>query len=67
MHFDDKIVHSFSILTLTFFYIHPPVTIISKNLHFKFIQLIMYMVFIIEHIHHLMNEFKMLTFAYNSK
>jgi hypothetical protein len=46
--------------------VHSPVTIISKNLHFTFIQLMMYMVFIIDHIHHLMNESKMLTFAYIS-
>jgi hypothetical protein len=26
----------------------------------------MYMIFIIDHIHHLMNEFKMQSFAYNS-
>jgi hypothetical protein len=44
--------------------IHPPVTIISKNLHFTFIQLMMYIVFIIDYIQHLMNESKMLTFAY---
>ena len=43
----------------------PPVTIISQNLNFRFIQLMMYMVFIIDHIHHLMNESKMLIFAYN--
>jgi len=47
-------------------HIHPPVTIISKNLHFRFIQLMMYMVFIINHAHHLMNESNMLIFAYNS-
>jgi len=46
--------------------IHPPVTIIHKNLLFRFIQLMMYMVFIIDHIHHLMNESKLLIFAYNS-
>jgi len=44
----------------------PPVTIISKNLHLKFIQLMMYMIFIIDHIHHLMNESKILIFAYNN-
>jgi hypothetical protein len=42
------------------------VTGISKNLHFRFIELMMYMVFIIDHIHHLINEFKILIFAYNS-
>jgi hypothetical protein len=46
--------------------IHHPVTIISKNQHFRFIQLMMYMDFIIDHIHHLMNESKMFIFAYNS-
>ena len=46
------------------FNIHPPVTIISKSLYFKFIQLMMYMVFIIDHVQHLMNEPKMLIFAY---
>jgi len=45
---------------------HHPVTIISKNLHFRFIQLMMYIVFIIDQIHHLMNESKILIFAYNS-
>jgi len=44
--------------------IYYPVIIISKNLHFKYIQLMMYMIFIIDHIHHLMNESKMLIFAY---
>jgi len=42
------------------------VIIISKNLYFIFIQLMMYMVFIIDHIHHLINESKILIFAYNS-
>ena len=46
--------------------IHHPVVIISKNLHFRFIQLMIYMVFIIDHIYHLINEFKMLIFAYNN-
>jgi uncharacterized membrane protein YkgB len=46
--------------------VHPPVTIISKILHFRFIQLMMYIVFIIDHIHHLMNESKIQSFAYNS-
>jgi len=46
--------------------IHPMVTIISKNPHFTFIQLMMYIVFIINYIHHLMNESKMLIFVYNS-
>jgi len=46
--------------------VHLPVTIISKKLHFIFIQLTMYVVFIIGHIHYLMNESKMLIFAYNS-
>jgi len=39
---------------------------ISKNLHFRFIQLMMYIVFIIDHIRHLINKFKILTFAYIS-
>jgi len=38
------------------------VTIINKNQHFRFIQLIKYTVFIIDHIHNLMNEYKMLIF-----
>jgi hypothetical protein len=38
--------------------IHSPVTIINKNLHFKFIQLMMYIIFIIYHIHHLMNFYE---------
>jgi len=38
----------------------------KQKLHFGFIQLMIYVVFIIDHIHHLMNEFKMLIFAYNS-
>jgi len=46
--------------------LHSSVTIISKNQYFIFIQLMMYVVFIINHIHHLMNESKMLIFAYNS-
>jgi hypothetical protein len=46
--------------------VHLPVTIISKILHFRYIQLMMYIVFIIDHIHHLMNECKMQSFAYNS-
>jgi len=47
--------------------LHPPVTIISKNLYFRFIQLMMYMIFIIDHIHHSTNESnKMLIFAYNN-
>jgi len=46
--------------------IHPPVTNISKYLHFAFIQLMMYIVFIIDYIRHLINESKMLTFAYIS-
>jgi hypothetical protein len=45
---------------------HPLVTIISKTFHFRFIQLMMYIVFIIDHIYHLMNESKMYSFAYNS-
>jgi len=44
----------------------PSDIIISKILHFRFIQLTMYMVFIIDHIYHLMNESKIQTFAYNS-
>jgi len=47
-------------------HIHPLVTIISKTFHFRFIQLRMYMVFIIDYIHHLINESKMQSFAYNS-
>jgi len=46
--------------------IHHPITNISKNLHFVFVQLMMYIVFIIDHIRHLMNESKILTFAYIS-
>jgi hypothetical protein len=38
---------------------------IFYNLHLRFIQLMMYVVFIIDRIHHLRNEFKMLIFAYN--
>ena len=38
--------------------IHSPGTIISTNVYFRFIQLIMYVVFIIDDIHHLMNESK---------
>jgi len=37
----------------------------KQNLHFRFIQLMMYMVFIIHYIYHLMNETKILIFAYN--
>jgi len=44
----------------------PLVTIINKNLNFKFIQLMMYMIFIIYHVHDLINESKMLIFAYNN-
>jgi hypothetical protein len=47
-------------------HLHHPGTIRNKNLHVIFIQLMMYMVFVIDHIHHLMNESKMLIFAYNS-
>lgn len=39
---------------------------ISKNLYFRFIQLIIYIVFIIDHIYNLVNECKMLIFIYNS-
>jgi len=46
---------------------YPPVTIISKKLYFEFIQLIIYVVFIIDHIHHLMNESKILIFVYNNR
>jgi len=46
--------------------IHSLVTIISKTLYFRFIQLMMHMIFIIDHIYHLMNESKMQSFAYNS-
>jgi len=38
----------------------------KQKFHFTFIKLMMYMVFIIDHIQHLMNESKMLTFAYIS-
>jgi len=48
------------------YYVHYPVTIISKILHFRFIQLMMYIIFIIDLIHHLMNEYKMQIFAYNN-
>ena len=47
-------------------HVHPPVTIISKNLYFAFSQVMICIVFIIDHIRHLINESKMLTFAYNS-
>jgi len=47
-------------------HVHPPVTVISKTLYFRFIHLMMYMVFIIDHIHHLINESKIQSFAYNS-
>jgi len=43
-----------------------PVTITNKTLRFRLIQLMMYIVFIIYHIHYLMNEFKMFIFAYNN-
>jgi len=46
--------------------IYALVTIIDKNLYFRFIQLIMYIIFIIDHIHHLINESKILIFNYNS-
>lgn len=36
--------------------IHPLLIIISENLHFKFIQSTMNMIFIIDHIPYLMNE-----------
>jgi len=52
-------------LLVNIYYIHPLVTIISKNLRFRFIQLMMYMIFIIYHIHYLINESKMLIFVYN--
>jgi len=39
-----------------------PVTIINKNLYFRFTQLMMYMIFIIDHIHHLINKSKILIF-----
>jgi len=40
--------------------------IISKNTHFRFVQLIIYMVFILNHVHYLINEYKILIFTYNS-
>jgi len=42
------------------------VIIINKNPHFRIIQLMMYMIFIIDYKYHLMNEPKMLVFVYNS-
>jgi len=50
----------------TLCHIHPPVTNICKKLYFTFIQLMMHIVFIIDHICHLMNESKMLPFTYIS-
>jgi len=41
----------------------PPVTIIRKNQYFRFIKLMMHMIFIIGHIYHLINESKILIFA----
>jgi len=46
--------------------VHHPVTNINKNLYFTSIQLMMYIVFIIDNIHDLMNESKMLNFTYIS-
>jgi hypothetical protein len=46
--------------------LHTPVTITSKTLYFRFIRLMMYIIFIIDHIHHLMNESKIQSFVYNS-
>jgi len=45
---------------------HPPITIISKTLHFRFIRLMMYVVYTKDYVHHLLNEYKMQSFAYNS-
>ena len=47
-------------------FIHPPITVINKNLYLRFSQLIMYVIFIIDHIHHLINKFKMLIFTFNN-
>jgi len=44
----------------------PPVTIIRKNQYFRFIQLMMHMIFIIGHIYYLINESKILIFPSNS-
>ena len=38
--------------------IYPLVNIINKNLYFRFIEYVMYMVYIINHRHHLFNEFE---------
>jgi len=54
-----KIIH----LYFSIYNIHPPIIIISKKLHFSSIQLMMYMIFIIDYIHHLMNESKILIFV----
>jgi len=35
-----------------YYIVYSLVTVINKNLHFRFFQLMMYMVFIIDHIHH---------------
>jgi len=48
-------------------YVHSSIIIINKNLYFTFISLTMYMIFIIDHIHLLINKFKMLIFVYNNK
>jgi len=52
----------------TYFYLklRPPITIINKTLHFTFIQLMMYVIIILDHIHHSINKSKMLIFVYNS-
>lgn len=48
-------------------FLQPPVIVIrKKNQHFILIQLMIYIIFIIENIHDIMNEFKMFFFLYNS-
>jgi len=62
---DQHLCHQCNSIMFEYF-IHPPLTIISKNLYFRFIQLMMYIILILVQIDHLMNEYKMLIFAYNS-
>jgi hypothetical protein len=61
-----KIDNTFNKIYNKIFVIHPPVTKISKIPLFRHIQLMMYVVFIICHIHHQLNVSKKWIFAYIS-
>jgi len=52
-HLVKSLILQSTLNSLTTYFIHPSVTIININHHFKFIQLMMYMIYIINHIYHL--------------